>query len=230
MAPKVFISYRRDEAKWQARDIHRALCRTISSDQVFMDVDAIPLGANFPKILKDRVDECDVLLALIGPGWVDASDPKTKRRRLDNPSDFVRLEIGGALARGVPVVLVLLDGAPVPDVDSLPDDLKELVARQAEFVEYRTFEADIERLIRKLRLTSDEGTDEPPIRSMRRGASNNRIPIVIAAVFALASFGILYAHAYLHSLLTPEGMLTPADIRQLALTSMTTLILCGLVS
>ena len=153
MAAKVFISYRRDDAKYQARMIHKAFCKAIPSDHVFMDVDSIPPGANFRKISKSWVDECEVLLALIGPGWIDARDPKTKRRRLDNPSDFVRIEIGEALARDIPVVPVLIDGTPMPDVGLLPDDLKELVDRQAEFVEFRTFNADVERLIRKLRLT-----------------------------------------------------------------------------
>ena len=61
-----------------------------------------------------------MLLALIGPGWIDASDPKTGRRRLENPSDFVRIEIAAALARDIPVVPVLLDGAPMPDATSCP--------------------------------------------------------------------------------------------------------------
>ena len=157
MAAKVFISYRRDDSQYQARMIHAAFCKVIPSDDVFMDVDSIPPGANFRKILKDWVDQCEVLLALIGPGWIDARDPKTKRRRLDNPSDFVRIEIGEALARDIPVVPVLIDGTPMPDIGLLPDDLKGLVDRQAEFVEYRTFDADVERLIRKLGLSQGVG-------------------------------------------------------------------------
>ena len=157
MAAKVFISYRRDDTRYQARMIHSAFCKAIPSDHVFMDVDSIPPGANFRKILKGWVDECEVLLALIGPGWIDARDPKTNGRRLDNKSDFVRIEIGEALARDIPVVPVLIDGTPMPDVGLLPDDLKELVDRQAEFVEYRTFDADVERLIRKLGLSQEVG-------------------------------------------------------------------------
>jgi formylglycine-generating enzyme required for sulfatase activity len=117
-----------------------------------MDIDSIPPGANFRKILRGWVDECEVLLAIIGPGWVNATDPKTKGRRLDNPNDFVRIEIGEALARGIPVVPVLIDGVPLPDIDLLPDDLKELVDRQAEHLQFLTFEGDCERLIRKLGL------------------------------------------------------------------------------
>jgi hypothetical protein len=126
-----------------------------------MDVDSIPPGANFRRILRSWVDECEVLLALIGPNWLNATDPKTKGRRLDNPSDFVRIEIGEALPRGIPVVPVLIDGVPLPDIDLLPDDLKELVDRQAEFVEYRTFEGDVERLIGKLRLTERPAQTAP---------------------------------------------------------------------
>ena len=152
MASKVFISYRRDDSRYQARMIHAAFCQVLPRDHVFMDVDTILPGANFRKILKDWVGQCEVLLALIGPGWLDARDTKTQQRRLDNKSDFVRIEIGEALERSIPVVPVLLDRTPMPDVNLLPEDLKELVDRQAEFVEYRTFDTDVKRLIRKLGL------------------------------------------------------------------------------
>jgi hypothetical protein len=76
MATKVFISYRREDSRYQARIIHAAFCKAIPIDHVFMDVDSIAPGANFRKILKDWVDQCEVLLALIGPGWIYARDPK----------------------------------------------------------------------------------------------------------------------------------------------------------
>jgi hypothetical protein len=166
MPSKVFISYRRDDSKYQARMIHEAFCHVLPQEHVFMDTASIPPGANFRKTLTDWVNECEVLLALIGPGWTDATDPKTSRRRLDNPNDFVRIEIGEALARDIPVVPVLIDGTPMPDIDLLPDDLKELVDRQAEFVEYRTFDADVERLIEKLRLTQQPTQSAPAQRSV----------------------------------------------------------------
>jgi hypothetical protein len=152
MAAKVFTSYRRDDAKYQAGMIYAAFCHALSREQVFMDIDSILPGAEFCKILKDEIDKCEVLLARIGAGWIDATDPETGRRRLDNPNDFVRIEIGAALARDIPVFPVLLDRAPLPRTDMLPDDLKALVGRQAEFVDYRTFDADVERLIKKLGL------------------------------------------------------------------------------
>jgi formylglycine-generating enzyme required for sulfatase activity len=173
MPGKVFISYRRDDSKWQAKMIYATFCQVLPREHVFMDIDSIPPGANFRKILKGWVDECEVLLALIGPGWIEATDPKTKSRRLDNPSDFVRIEIGEALARDIPVVPVLIDGTPMPDIDLLPNSLKELVDRQAEFVDCRTFDADVGRLIKKLRLTQGVGQSAPiqPAAAPPRGAS-----------------------------------------------------------
>ena len=147
---KVFISYRRDDARYPARDIYRAFAAVLPPDHVFMDVDSIPPGANFLKILEDWVDRCDILLALIGAGWINSIDPKTGVRRLDNPKDFVRIEIRKALSRNIPVVPVILDGAAIPEEDALPDDLKELAVRHAEFVNLATFDHDVERLMRKL--------------------------------------------------------------------------------
>ncbi|HEX5998436.1 MAG TPA: toll/interleukin-1 receptor domain-containing protein [Hyphomicrobiaceae bacterium] len=150
MPPKVFISYRRDDSRYQARMIYHKFERALGREGVFMDVDSIPPGANFRKILKDWVDQCEVLLALIGPGWIDAIDQATGQRRLDSPSDFVRIEIAAALARSIPVVPILLDGTPMPAASRLPADLAELAHRQAELAEFRTFDADVERLIRRL--------------------------------------------------------------------------------
>ncbi len=158
---RIFISYRRQDSRYQARSIYSAFVREVGPENVFMDVDSIPPGVNFRKILKDWVDQCEVLLALIGPDWIEARDPQTGQRRLDNPSDFVRIEIGEALRRDIPVAPVLLDGAALPQAHQLPDDLKELCDRQAAFVEYRTFDADVERLIKKLRLSGRPSAPGP---------------------------------------------------------------------
>ncbi len=75
MAHKVFISYRRDDSRYQARMIYIAFTQIIPREHVCMDVDSIPLGIDYRKILKGWVDECDVLLALIGPGWIGLGLP-----------------------------------------------------------------------------------------------------------------------------------------------------------
>jgi chemotaxis protein histidine kinase CheA len=166
MAGKIFISYRRDDSRYQAQRIYEAFLRGLPRENIFMDVDAIPLGVNFAKVLEGWLEQCDVLLVLMGAGWANSTDSKTGRRRLDNQKDFVRVEIRAALTRDIPVVPVLLDGAELPEEAELPDDIKGLLNRNAEFIEYRTFDADVQRLIRKLGVGG----------STKRGAS----PAIIA--------------------------------------------------
>ena len=150
MSGKIFISYRRDDSRYQARMIYEAFLRRMPRENVFMDIDTIPLGVNFVKVLEGWVEQCEVLLVLMGEDWANSTDPKTGKRRLDNPKDFVRVEVRGALTRDIPVVPVILDGAEIPDEAQLPDDIKGLLSRNAEFVEYRNFDADVQRLLKKL--------------------------------------------------------------------------------
>ena len=150
MAAKVFISYRRaDSAGYSGRVMDR-LDREVGRDLVFMDVDAIPLGTNFSKVLHEEVAKCGVLLAVIGPNWLDARD-EHGNRRLDNPNDFVRIEIAAALQRSIPVIPLLLDGARIPKADELPEDLKELALRNGMEIRHASFQDDMNRLIRGLK-------------------------------------------------------------------------------
>jgi hypothetical protein len=152
MPSKVFISYRREDSRYQARRVYDAFVHALPPDTVFMDVDSIPPGADFVEILEGWVQQCDVLLALIGPNWLSSIDPRTSLRRLDSPEDFVRIEVRGALQRKIPVVPVLLDNTEMPTAAELPDDIKALRRRHAEFVDFRTFDADVQRLIKRLKI------------------------------------------------------------------------------
>src|SRR5258707_13523828 len=150
MAAKIFISYRRaDSAGYSGRVMDR-LDRELGRDLVFMDVDAIPLGTNFTKALHEEVAKCGVLLAVIGPSWLDARD-EHGNRRLDDPNDFVRIEIAAALQRTIPVIPILLDGARIPKATQLPDDLKELALRNGTEIRHASFQDDMNRLIRGLK-------------------------------------------------------------------------------
>ncbi len=150
MAPKLFISYRRDDSAGHAGRVHDRLQREFGRNLLFMDVDSIPLGADFSKVLGEEVAKCDALLAIIGPGWLDARD-ENGNRRLENPHDFVRTEIGNALKRGIRVIPILLEGTQVPKADQLPDGLKELALRNGLDVRHASFPEDMERLIRGLK-------------------------------------------------------------------------------
>jgi hypothetical protein len=150
MSGKIFISYRRHDARWEAKKIYDAFCAVLSKDGVFMDVDSIPLGVDFKKTLRERLDQCDIFLALIGPNWLTITDPKTGRRRIDDEKDFVRMEISEALKRGIPVVPVLLDGTPMPKEGELPEALRDLTQRQAEFLYFKIFDAGVVHLVKNL--------------------------------------------------------------------------------
>jgi hypothetical protein len=147
---KVFLCYRREDSGGYAGRIQDQLAQALGSDVLFMDVDAIPLGANFVRVLHDEVAKCEVLLAVIGRNWLDARD-EHGNRRLENPNDFVRVEIGAALQRNIPVVPILLDGARIPDVRQLPKELEELSFRNGIDVRLASFHNDVSRLIQGLK-------------------------------------------------------------------------------
>ena len=110
MAGKIFINYRRDDLIGMAGRLHDRLAQTFGRDKLFMDVDHIPVGEDFVTHLNNQVAECDVVLVVIGPGWLRAKD-KAGQRRLQQPDDFVAIEIAAALARNIRVIPVLVDGA-----------------------------------------------------------------------------------------------------------------------
>ena len=150
MAAKVFISYRRDDSAGHAGCVRDRLERELGHNLLFMDVDAIPLGTNFSKVLHEEVAKCGVLLAVIGPNWSDGRDGEGKRR-LDDPNDFVRIEVAAALHRDIPVIPILLDGSKIPKASELPDDLKELAIRNGLDVRHASFHQDMDRLIGALK-------------------------------------------------------------------------------
>jgi hypothetical protein len=100
--------------------------------------------------LRNAVEQCEVLLALVGPNWLDARDDGGSRR-LDDPNDFVRLEIATALDRDVQVIPILLPGTSMPKADQLPDNLRGLALRQALEVRHVSFQSDIGKLIAALK-------------------------------------------------------------------------------
>jgi len=160
MATRVFISYRRDDSAGSAGRVHDRLERELGRDLLFMDVDAIPLGLNFVKVLRDEVAECDVLLAVIGPKWLDARD-EHGNRRLDDPNDHLRIEIATALQRDIDVIPILVDGAKVPKADRLSEDLKELELRNGLEIRHASFDSDIDKLIQELKGPYDQAGVAP---------------------------------------------------------------------
>jgi TIR domain len=160
MSAKIFVSYRRDDSAGHAGRVTDRLEREFGRDLLFMDVDGIPLGMNFVKVLNEEVAKCGALLAVIGPNWLDVRDDDGNRR-LDNPNDFVRIEIAAALQRDIPVIPILLDGAKMPRGSQLPDDLRELASRNGLDVRHASFHNDMEKLIHGLKGPTIATTSKP---------------------------------------------------------------------
>ena len=146
---KIFVSYRRDDASSEAGRITDWLDRHFGEDEVFMDINALEPGVDFVEGIEQAVEMIDALIAVIGPGWVDAED-EHGNRRLDDPTDWVRLEIANALGRGIRVIPVLVKGAAMPPEAKLPDDLKPLRRRNALPITERQWRPGIEELIEAL--------------------------------------------------------------------------------
>lgn len=146
---RIFISYRRADSAAMCGRIYDRLVAKFGRRDVFKDVDSIPLGVDFAQHIRDVLKDCDVEFVIIGRHWLDATGPDG--RRLDDPDDFVRLEVEGALAGGMLVVPLLVDGATMPSADQLPESLRALALRNGMPVRYDPdFEGDMRRVIAHL--------------------------------------------------------------------------------
>jgi tetratricopeptide (TPR) repeat protein len=149
---RIFISYRRDDTAYPAGWLYDRLVDRFGPGQVFKDVDSIRLGDDFAETITRAVASCQVLLALIGREWLTITDADG-RRRLDDPEDFVRLEIEAALTRDILVIPILIEGATMARVADLPPSLAKLVRRQAMDLSSTRFGYDVSRLFRVLDTT-----------------------------------------------------------------------------
>lgn len=146
----IFISYRRDDSEGEAGRLYDDLVRAYGDASVFMDVAGIQPGLDFRQAIDDNVAACGVLLAVIGPTWATITG-HDGARRLDNASDYVRLEIASALKRGIPVIPVLVHDAHMPALEQLPDDIKDLRYRNSVELTHARWGSDAPLLISALK-------------------------------------------------------------------------------
>ena len=131
--PGIFISYRRsDDSRKYARDLVEKLRDSFGPDQVFRDITGIPPGEKFAAVLRRHLRSCSVMLVVIGRHWLSEPGRSGGANRLQDPDDWVRLEILAGLRRKSTVVIpVLVSGATLPSKDQLPDALKPLLGNEA---------------------------------------------------------------------------------------------------
>lgn len=141
----IFISYRRADSPGYVRALLSEMRNTFGGKQVFLDMEDIAAGSDFPIIINEAVRNCELLLALIGPNWIELRD-ENGQRRIENLTDFVRLEISAALERKIPIIPVLLENAKMPKADELPNELKQLSTLEGITLTYDRWDDDIARL------------------------------------------------------------------------------------
>lgn len=180
--PRIFISYRREETAYPAGWLFDRLEARYGEEQIFKDVDSIAPGEDFVERITNAVASCDVLLALIGDEWLTVTDDGG--RRLDDPKDFVRVEIEAALARNVRVVPVLVDGATMPEAEQLPPSLAPLSRRQALELSPQRFDFDTNRLLDALDKMVADG-EAPPAPARPGRSRRTLIGVGVAAAVLL---------------------------------------------
>lgn len=146
---RIFVNYRREETSGHAGRLYDDLVERFGEGQVFMDVDTIQPGADFTEAVQEAVGACDAFVAVIGRQWLQVVDTRG-RRRLDNPEDFVRLEIEAALDRNVRVIPALVQDSEMPPSDELPETLGALARRNALKLSDDRWRYDVSRLVAAL--------------------------------------------------------------------------------
>jgi uncharacterized membrane protein YhaH (DUF805 family) len=228
---RIFICYRRGDGQAAAGRLYDQFLQHFNRDRLFMDVDAIEPGVDFVKTLDEQVANCIAFIAVIGPGWL-TTQSSDRKPRLDNPSDYVRVEIESALKRNVRVIPVLVDGASMPRSSDLPPSLQGLARRNATEIAHHRFASDCDDLARHIKRAIEVvTTPSVPPRLVANYWENgarlswsqilfsfkgriSRLQFLIGFIFLLAvSLAFLVAiFATVHSLLQGEAASKVADL------------------
>ncbi|MGO9868662.1 MAG: toll/interleukin-1 receptor domain-containing protein [Rhodomicrobium sp.] len=194
MTKKVFISYRRIDTAPAAGRLYDRFCRLLGPRNVFLDVDAIDAGENFEAKIRNEIGKATAILVLIGKSWMEPA-PGGDRPRLFDEDDHVRAEVKTALQRKTLTMPLLVDGAPMPSPELLPEDIRGISMLNAPPLRFESFDADADRIARKV-LDLEPGQllwDKPPL--------SRRIWSAVAGglIAAAALLAIALAHnAYLN--------------------------------
>ncbi|MGH7497359.1 MAG: toll/interleukin-1 receptor domain-containing protein [Gemmatimonadales bacterium] len=173
VAPMFFISYRRDDSAGHVGRLYDALSARFGRNRLFFDLDHIAPGQDFVQVLDNSLNRCSVLLVVIGKRW--AGSGRIGSRRIDQPDDFVHIEVAAGLRRtDLRVIPVLIQGTKMPGPTALPDDLKDLARRNATEISDLRWKEDVARLCSSLE--AGGGVGDPAGEALRRFASGIRIP------------------------------------------------------
>src|SRR6476619_7409878 len=160
----IAISYRRQDSSPVAGRLYDRLQAEFGKDSVFMDFDSIPYGVDFREHIKQTLQRAKVVVAIIGPEWTGGSDKDN--RRINDPTDFVRLEVASALENGIPIIPVLVNNTPMPDAKNLPPELEGLAFRNGLALDTGIdFQHHADRVMAVSHNVMDPATVPPPLPS-----------------------------------------------------------------
>jgi len=198
---KIFISYRRDDSIQMTERIYEKLLEEYGSKNIFKDVDNIPAGADFRKVIEEHVQKCDIVLAVIGKKWLTVTDDNGEPR-LNNKNDFVRIELDLGLKRHIPVIPILVDDASMPKESELPDSLNGLPYLNA--LKVRTHpdtDSDMRRLIKAI------DKEVFPYKAIKRYGA-------IVSIVTLLSFGGYSQYDNIYNFFSKFGKPSPIELYQ----------------
>lgn len=179
----IFINYRKDDSSWNALALYNELQKYFTKDQIFKDFNTILPGDDFVVSIDNALRKCDVLIVVIGKSWLDMKDV-TGKRRLDDPDDFVRLEVATALSRNIQVIPVLFDDVGMPRPEQLPQNMSSLYRRQFVEIDSKRFEDDVRNLADAIKKVLPNGNIRVPpgpnyagnMGNQRVGGSSSALP------------------------------------------------------
>src|ERR1700681_1370445 len=190
MSGKIFINYRRGDEPGFTQALLGRLEQAFPAERLFIDVDNIPPGEDFVRMLESQVAQCDAMLTVIGNNWLDATDERGGRR-LDNPNDFVRIEIESALKQGKRVIPVLVHQARMPHPEELPEAIRPLSQRNAVRLTHERFPSDVQGLIKARQVAIDEvasrradaiGASDHGVKPLVRSQSSRRTLVTVGVL------------------------------------------------
>ncbi len=209
MKDRIFISYRRDDAAGHSGRLYDAFCTEFGKDRVFLDIDTLAPATQFEAAIEDALLSSRIMLVVIGPRWVQSLDSNGERR-LEQPDDYVRKEIEGALRHRLEIVPVLVGEASLPRSEELPESIAPLLSRNAVELSDSRWGFDTKRLMSwALSIFVDSGANVSTNASTVDGT--RRLPKIAAILLAMTLFGSI-GYLWLWSDRKPDAPLASSSV------------------
>ncbi len=185
----IFISYRVQDTAGETGRLVDDLKQHFADGQLFMDIDNLEPGVEFDVVIEKYLNSCEVMLVVIGPHWLGNLEHQTAR--INDPNDWVKLEVSSALKRRIRVIPVLVDGACLPKEEELPPELKPLLKRQSYELSNKRWQYDVGRLIDFLIRVVGITPQKPTYTAEQRAGLSNKFWIYLASVIVFILVAVL---------------------------------------